>query len=248
LQRKRMIVVMGRPGLGKSWLDLLFVANTVVNGGKVVLYPLEMTLFETAMRLYTIFTQRIFGGEKVLKNFDLTQGHISTKKIRRFVSALEDKYAGQLLVADVGSIGDPYTVERIEAETEMNRPDVIWVDYITLMRAPRNDRDNESTAIKSLAEGIKGIAQRQDCVGGASAQVNRDAIKGNHQLPRLEHIMYGDAIGQAADQVIPINRNGNYLYYALVKNRHGPEFGRTRVRFFPNEGVIEESNEQEDDD
>ncbi len=229
-----------------SWLDLLFAANAVVAGAKVVLYPLEMTLYETAFRLYTIFTQRCFGPEKVLKNFDLSQGRITPKKIVRFLGALEDRYAGQLYVADVGSLADPYTVERIEAEAEMHKPDLVWVDYITLLKAPRQARDAEYTAIRTLSNGGKGIAQRQKCVTGFCAQVNREAIKGNIFLPGLEHISFGDSIGHDSDQVVTINRKGRYLYYALCKNRHGPEFGRTRVKFFPDEGVIvEEKSEDE---
>jgi hypothetical protein len=65
-------------------------------------------------------------------------------------------------------------------------------------------------------------------------------------LPRLEHIAYGDAIGQDADQVFSLNRKGAYLHYAVVKNRHGPEIGNTRLKFFPNEGLIEEVPDEED--
>lgn len=248
MQRQRMITVIGRPGLGKSWLDLLFVASAVKAGGKFILYPLEMTLYETAFRLYTIFTQTIFGGERVLKNFDLSSGTITPKKVIRLLHALEDKFEGQLYVADVGSMSDPYTPERIEAEVELLRPDGFWVDYITLMKVPKEMRDQEHAAIRQLSHGIKTAAQRQNCIGGCSAQVNRDALKQQAFIPRLENIAYGDSIGQDADQVISINRKGKYLFYGLVKNRHGPEFGRVRVKFFPNEGIIIEDKNQEDED
>src|SRR6202035_3589814 len=85
LQRQRMVTIIGRTGLGKSWLDLLFTACAVQYGAKVILYPLEMTLPETAFRLYTIFSQRMFGMERVFKNYDLSVGKVSKAKIMRFL-------------------------------------------------------------------------------------------------------------------------------------------------------------------
>lgn len=233
-----------------SWLDLLFVARGVIHGAKVILYPLEMTLEETALRLYTLMSCRMMGPSKALKNLDLANGRISTKKIKKFLDLMQDKYEGQLLVADIGTMSDPYTVERIEAEVEIYKPDLFWVDYITLMKAPGVGRDGgeDHTTVKALSNGIKQISVRHGVVGGASAQVNRDAIKGRAFLPRIEHIAYGDAIGQDSDHVLSINRKDSHLYYAMVKNRHGPEVRRTRVKFFVDEGIIEETKDQDDDD
>ncbi len=250
LQRGRMTVAIGRPGTGKSWLDLLFVASAVMSGGKIGLYPLEMTLEETAMRLYTIFSCRMFGAEKSIKNLDLANGRVSKAKIVRLMNKLEDKFPGQLYVADIGTMSDPYTIERIEAEQEIYQFDMFWVDYLTLMKAPGVGRDGgeDHTTVKALSNGIKQIAVRHNTVGGVSAQVSRLAISGRAFLPRLEHIAYGDSIGQDADHVVSLNRKGPHLYYGMVKNRHGPEIPKTRVKFMVNDGKIEEDEQQDDDD
>jgi replicative DNA helicase len=245
-----MIVVMGRPGLGKSWLDLLFVASAVLHGAKVGLYPLEMTLEETALRLYTIFSCKMFGANKALRNLDLANGRVSKARVVKLMNILEDRYEGQLFVADIGSMSDPYTVDRVEAEQEVYKFDLQWIDYLTLMKAPGIGRDGgeDHMTVKALSNGCKQIAVRHNTVVGVSAQVSREAIRGRHFLPRLEHIGYGDAIGQDADHVIPINRRGEYLYYGMTKNRHGPEIGKTRVQFAVNEGAIQETEDQDDDD
>jgi replicative DNA helicase len=251
LQKQRMITIIGRPGLGKSWLDLAFVANAVIYGGKFILYPLEMSLTETAFRLYTLFSQRMFGTRKAIKNYDLSTGKVTVAKMVRFFHALEDKFQGQLYVADVAKLGDPYTVERIEAEVDINKPDGIWVDYLTLLKPPSGDvaGDGGWGAVRQLSSGIAGIAHRRDVVGGVSAQVNREALKNvNVFLPRLEHIAYGDSIGQDTHQCISINRQGKYLYYALVKNRGGPEFGKTKVLFDVNGGVLTEVARQDEEE
>lgn len=250
LHRGRMTTVIGRSGTGKSWLNLLFVVSTVRTGGKVILYPLEMTLEETAFRLYTIFSQQVFGPSKVLKNLDLDRGVVTRAKCVKLFNLLEDKYAGSLYVADLGTMSTSYTVDRIDADLDVYRPDLFWVDYLTLMKAPgigRNGGEDHMT-VKALSNGIKQMALRHDCVGGCSAQVNRESIKGNAFLPRIEHISFGDSIGHDSDLVVSVNRQGQHLYYAGVKNRHGPEVSKTRCKFFCNEGLIEDDKEQDDDD
>lgn len=242
----RMIVVMARPGIGKSWLNLKFVVESVMFGGKALLYPLEMNLEETALRLYTMFSYHFNGADKAFKNLDLAQGKVSIRKLVKFMNLLEDRFEGQLHVADIGALGDPYTTERIDADVDLHRPNIFWVDYLTLMKQNRAKNENGADAIQRLAHGIKTTAGRYHCVGGCSAQVNRDAINSGVFLPRLEHIAYGDAIGQDADQVFSLNRKGAYLHYALVKNRHGPEITNTRLKFFPNDGLIEEVKDDED--
>lgn len=251
LQAGRMAVIIGRPGLGKSWLDLLFVASAVQYGAKCMLFPLEMTLEDTAHRLYTIFSQRIFGPTKAMKNLDLMHGRVSKAKFRKFLTMLEDRYNGQLLVADIGRMADPYTNERIDAEVEIHQPQMFWIDYITLMKSHvGRDGSEDHTTIKALSNGVKHTMVRHNAAGGFSAQVNRDALKVRSFLPRVEHIAYGDAIGQDASYVVSINRrqDNNYLYYSAVKNRHGPEVGKTKLKFFVDEGLIEETEQQEEDE
>lgn len=250
LMKQKLIITMARTGVGKSWINLVMLASAVQNGAKVGLYPLEMTVEETALRLYTIFSQRMFGPSKALKNLDLTLGRFTPKKVVRLMGILEDKYAGQLFLADVGSLRDSYTVDRIEADQELYKFDVQWVDYISLMRVPGARASDDWQNVRILSNGLKGIAQRHDSVMGASAQVNREAMRVRSIIPRLEHISYGDSIGHDADQVVSLGRKGQdpHLYYSLVKNRGGPEIGRTRVSFAVNEGSIEETAEQDDDD
>lgn len=245
---QQMIVIIGRSGIGKTWIDLLAVAHAVQHGSKFILYPLEMSLYETATRLYTLFSQQMFGADRVLKNFDLNNGSANTMKVKRFLSTLEERFTGQLLVADVGALADPYTIERIEAEVDIHKPDGFWVDYLTLLKPPggAGGGDDGWQAVRQLSSGIKNIAMRRNVVGGCSAQVNREAIRANVFLPRLEHIAYGDSIGQDADRVISLNRKGRYLYYSLVKNRHGAEFGSRKVRFDPDNGILKEMPREQD--
>lgn len=250
LQRGRLVVTMARPGIGKSWLNILFVASAVQHGAKVGLYPLEMTLEEVALRLYTVFSCKLYGADKAIRNLDLANGRVSKNKIAKLFGLLEDKYAGQLFVADIGSMNDSYTVERVEAEQELYKFDMLWIDYITLMKSPVMGKGGgeDHTTIKALSNGMKQCAIRQNCVVGVSSQVSRQAITGKALIPRLEHISYGDALGQDADHVISMNKRNLNLYYALVKNRHGPESGNVRCKFAVDMGSIEEDHEQDDED
>jgi replicative DNA helicase len=242
LQPQKMITIIGRTGMGKSWLDLLFVANAIIAGKKVILYPLEMTLAETAFRLYTIFSYYYFKNskiKKVFKNSDLSMGTVNVPRLVKFMGVLERKYRDQLLIADVSELNDPYTIERIDAEVGLHKPDMFWVDYLTLLKMP-SGKGEDWAAIRQLSNGIKSAAMRHNVVGGCSAQVNREAIRADVFLPRLEHIAFSDAIAHDSDQVFSVNKKDDYLYYSLVKNRGGKEIPATKVRFKVNRGLIEE--------
>lgn len=251
LAPQQMAVIIGRPSLGKSWLDLLFVANAVMYGKTVMLYPLEMTLYDTACRLYTLFSQAMFGPSQVLRNRELKAGQVNMRKVRDFLATLEDQLPGRIIIADMGELSDPYTAERIEAEVEVYKPDMFWVDYLTLMKPPPSSGvSGDWQSVRMLSNAIKGIAMRHNVVGGCSAQVNREALRVKTFLPRLEHVAYGDSIGQDADVVFSINRKSkNDLYYSVVKNRHGPEIGGDKgihVMFDVDRGLIFETNEDEE--
>lgn len=248
LHRQQMCTIIARTGVGKSWLNLLFVKSAVLQGKKVILYPLEMSLFETAARLYTLFSADIHGQQKVIKNFDIMSGKVDRRKIVRFMNTLEDRFPGQLYVADVGRLMDPYTNERIEAEVEAYQPDLFWVDYLTLLKVTSgNKNENEASGIRRLSKGIKMTATRRNVVGGCSAQVNREGIRaGAGLIPRLEHIAYGDSIGHDSDLVIAAAKKDSKLYYGLIKNRSGPEIERARLRTEFNRGVIREDSSDDD--
>lgn len=244
----RFITTLARTGVGKTFINLLFVREAVISGSTVMLFPLEMTLFETATRLYTLFSNRVNSG-KVLKNMDLQSGQISIKKVVRFLNMLEDHYAGQLYVADVGSIMDPMTVDRIRSEFELHKQvDIGWIDYIQLMRSTANRDARGDERIKELSNGCKGMAQNFDIVMGCSAQANREATRGGFLLPTADHVGLGDSIGQDSDQIVSLARKGKCLFYGVTKNRHGPQIGKTRLKFFPNEGLITEADMENQDD
>lgn len=243
LHKQQMCTIIARTGVGKSWLNLLFVKSAVMQGKKVILYPLEMSLFETAARLYTLFSSDMLGQAKVIKNFDIVSGKVDRKKILRFMNSLEDRFPGQLYVADVGRLMDPYTNERIEAEVEAYAPDLFWVDYLTLLKVPQGGAkgENEASGIRRLSNGIKMTATRRNVVGGCSAQVNREGIRaGAGLIPRLEHIAFGDSIGHDSDLVMAAAKDKGKIYYGLIKNRSGPEIEKTRLRTEFNRGVIAE--------
>lgn len=242
LQAGRLISVIARAGSYKTWLDLFFVAEAIMQEKKVILYPLEMTTFETMMRLYTIFSHKMFGGRNTFKNLDLSQGRINRKRFVQFLSVIEDKFNSQLLVADITKLDGEYTIERIEAEVEMHQPHMWWVDYLTLLRIPGRSADSsEWQGIKYLTRSLKGIASRTHTIGGTSAQVNREYIKSRAKLPRPEHISFGDSLAADADQVISLaKQNSNTILYGLPKNRHGPEIQQVVCKVDVNLGVIQE--------
>lgn len=245
LQPQRLIAIIARTSHAKSWLNLLFVVEAIRCGKKVILYPLEMSLEETAFRLYTIFSQKMYAGSRTLSNMDLSMGRVNKSKFLQLLSILEDNFAGKLMVADIGNSSEAYTLERIEADVEVYKPDLAWVDYLTLMKSPDKKAEGWQN-ISTLGKGLKGIAMRHQMVVGCSAQVSREHLKSRSLCPRLEHISFGDALGHDCDVVFSLHKQRDRLWYALVKNRGGPEIDRVACRLVLDQGIIEETQDDKE--
>lgn len=249
IHRKELVTVIGRTGKGKTWLSLFMLKSAVQLGHRVVLYPLEMGIEDTMYRLYTMFASDLVGSSVRLKNSDLVFGNASRKSFKEFLKIVNREYKGQLLVADISKTRFSYTPERVAADIELYRPDYVAIDYVTLMKRQGGGSSTDWQIIQEMTSSLKQMAMQYDVAVQINAQVNRSAIKGDTKifLPRPEHISFGDAISQDSGVIISMNREGDTLYYALVKNRHGREFGKTAVMFRVDEGQLIEAPDPEDE-
>lgn len=244
-----LITVIGRTGKGKSWLSCLFVRNGVSQGRKFILYPLEMGIEETMLRLYPMFAQDLaIRGIDTLRNSDLVKGTVDKRKFKEFLKAVNADFKGTLLVSDSTRMKSSYTIDKIAADVEKHRPAAVWIDYVTLLKRKGGGSSSDWQVISDMSSELKMLAAQYGIVVGINAQVNRSAIKNDRNifLPRPEHISFGDAIAANSNKIISMNREDDTLYYSLPKNRGGREFGKTPVRFQVDEGIMIEESLEED--
>lgn len=250
LQRRELVSIIGRTGRGKSWVGIKMIQAALNAGCKVLYYPLEMNLTAVMYRLHTFLAKDF--GFKNMRNRDLSRdvAKVDVNEYKELLKKCHKKFEGQLRILDIGSVKDGYTVDRVYNDCERERPDMVVVDYLTLLQLDGtfNVRTEDYVVVRQLSNGLKLISVNYDLCSIVVAQVNRAGeghASGSDLLPKLKHISFGDALGADSDKVISINKLEETMYYGLIKNRSGEEFGRTKIDFRVNEGILDEIKEGE---
>ena len=232
----QLIIVAGRPGIGKSTLALDWARNaTIRHGMPAAFFSLEMPSSELVMRVLS-------AEAKVPLNFirsgQLSDDHWATLARR----------AGEIGEAPIAVDDSPnMTMMEIRAKarrmsqqlaTDADRAagrgglKLIVVDYLQLMTASSGrktpDRRQE---VDEISRGLKLLAKELMCPVIAVAQLNREADKRADKVPQLSDLRESGSIENDADVVILVNRPDYYdkesprageADFIIAKHRNGP--------------------------
>ncbi|MFE9742916.1 DnaB-like helicase C-terminal domain-containing protein [Streptomyces sp. NPDC006477] len=227
-------VISARLGEGKTW-TLNRMATAALFGGFNVQYnALEMTRAEIAFRVHT-FASSVYGKE-VFKNMDLSQGrNFDMREYKEFLQGLSKSVKTWFRVADQtrGAI----TLSTMAAQCERNKPDISYLDYITLLE---NDNPDMRIGLTRMSAGIKQMAGRYGIPFVVAAQLNRNAA-GRRELSGPEDLAESDSIGRDADVVVTMKQmSKRVIAMKLAKHRHGRSGFVWYNKFLPNTGHFEE--------
>jgi replicative DNA helicase len=235
LHNGRLIVVGARLGHGKTWLLLRSAQEVIAYGGSVLFVSLEMTELEITLRMHSLLSRMI--GKNVFNPFDLQNGNVDLKLYEAFCESLKQTVQGSWSVLDASR--GRCSAYSISANIEKHKPDVVFIDYLTLMEMDGSSDDHR--AIAKLTRELKQTATSYGIPIVVASQLNRQAegIQGNAGASNLAR---SDAIGQDADHILMIKqlRNSQLRKASIAKNRHGADGGSFFVEFNPAEGLIKE--------
>lgn len=228
-----LIILAGRLGHGKSWVGQLFAATAVMGGYNTLWNAMEQTRSEVTMRIHSLLSGQT--GETVFANNLLMQGHgYDPKAYRAFLATLKRTIQGTMHVSDA-SRGKVSTTS-LAAQIERYNPHVVYIDYITLMKAATPDWQG----IAQISGELKEIAGKYKIPIIALAQLNREHGLGKEPAS-AEAIAQSDAIGQDADMVITLRQmSQSTMRMRLAKNRNGVGDVFWNVQFQPGKGIIKE--------
>ena len=170
LQPSTLVVVAGRPGMGKSALAMNIATHVAANCGPVAYFSLEMSPTEIAYR-WLAAQARI---DSMLLRTGLTngEGEDTTQTWAKLVEATSRLHQVPLH-ADEGS----RTVGDIRAKSRrLKRNDglaLVVVDYMQLMHTTGRSRENRQQEIAEISRNLKALAQELDVPVIAVSQLNR---------------------------------------------------------------------------
>ncbi|GIH08943.1 replicative DNA helicase [Rhizocola hellebori] len=223
LQAGQLIVVAGRPGLGKSTASMDFARHAAVRHNLAsAIFSLEMSKVEIVMRLLS-------AEARVPLNV-LRSGQLSDDDWTKLARRMGEISEAPIFVDDTPNMN--LMEIRAKARRLKQRHDLklIVVDYLQLMTSPKRTESRQQE-VADLSRGLKLLAKEVECPVIAVSQLNRGPEQRTDKRPQLSDLRESGSIEQDADVVILLHRDDYYdkesprageADFIVAKHRNGP--------------------------
>lgn len=241
----QMIVIAGRPGMGKSAIALDSAYHAATNGKKVLYLSLEMGADELIGRLYSQLSGVPFNKQK--------SGRITPIEYKSILEASSkvDAVADEtLFIDDVASIGPAGLRAKVRVMAANGGIDMVIVDYLQLMNSDGLFQNDKTNSVGYISTTLKQLSREINIPVIAVAQLNRSLENRADKRPVLSDLRDSGQIEQDADKVIFIYRDEvyndatefpNQMDLIVAKHRNGATGTATaywdRVAMKPRNGV-----------
>lgn len=237
-KKGELVVVAGRPGMGKTAVAINIADGLADNGNKVVLHELEMTKEAIGFRLISKNT--------MIKHRLIQNGKLEGRDFEKIVNEANRMSKRENLYLDCNPKQSLLTIRaRVMALKQSQGIDVLIIDYLGLMDI--NIKDTKANAVGELTRGLKLLAKELDINIIILCQLSRSVEQRNDKRPFLSDLRDSGSIEQDADVVIFTYRGSYYgeekteyrgehkyedLELIIAKNRSG-ESGIIKQVFYP---------------
>ena len=223
-QPGELIVVAGRPSMGKTALCLNFTDYVAIEGKQAVaFFSLEMSKEQ--------LVQRLLCSRARMNLRALRTGYFPQDKWSSLTRAAGKLHAAPIWIDDTPALSVlelKAKARRIRAETELS---MIVVDYLQLMRGSDSD-DSRQEEVSKITRSLKSLAKELAMPIVVLSQLSRaPEQRGPKGIPMLSDLRESGAIEQDADVVMfvyresfysPSEENKNKAIIKVAKQRNGP--------------------------
>ena len=219
LHKSDLIIVAGRPGMGKSALgtNMAFAAArrylrdlsegidaAKSAGAPALLFSLEMSADQLATR--------ILSEQSGITSENLRTGRISQAEFRELARAAGELESLPLYIDDTPGLTIAALRTRARRMKRQKNIGVVVVDYLQLLQGTgRNGAENRVQEISELSRGLKQLAKEIDVPVIALSQLSRQVEQREDKRPQLSDLRESGSIEQDADIVLFIYREDYYL-------------------------------------
>jgi replicative DNA helicase len=219
LQRSDLIIVAGRPGMGKTALATNIAYNVAkahraevqadgtmksVNGGIVGFFSCEMSAEQLATR---ILAEQTGISSSLIRRGGISQSEFD--KIRDYTIELQHL---PLYVDETGGLSISQLTARARRLKRQKGLDLIVVDYIQLLQGSgKRGNDNRVQEVTEITTSLKALAKELNIPVIALSQLSRQVESRDDKHPQLSDLRESGSIEQDADVVLFVYREEYYL-------------------------------------
>jgi replicative DNA helicase len=223
LQPGDLIIIAGRPSMGKTTLALNIAENAAI-GSKVptAIFSMEMPAQQLAFRMISSLGR--------VDQTHLRTGNFPDEDWSRINTAVQLMSEAPIYIDDTPSLSPGEIRARARRLQREHGLGLIVIDYLQLMQVPGN-KENRATEISEISRGLKALAKELSCPVIALSQLNRSVEQRTDKRPVMSDLRESGAIEQDADLILFIYREEVYNQdtprkgiadIAIAKQRNGP--------------------------
>ncbi len=222
LQNGDLVIVAGRPSMGKTTFSMNLAENVAMQNNPVAVFSMEMPGEQLVLRMISsigkIDAERIRTGKLQQEDWPSLNKAVSMLSQTQFF--IDDTPA--LMITDLRArarridkdIRDAQFKKAVEEgaenpEEKMTGLGLIVIDYLQLMRGSTNT-DNRVNEISEISRGLKAIAKELNVPVIALSQLSRNLEQRPDKRPKMADLRESGAIEQDADLIIFIYRDEVY--------------------------------------
>ena len=203
LQSGDLIIVAGRPSMGKTALALNIAEHVAVdNGLPVAIFSMEMSATQLAMRM--------LGSIARVDQHKMRTGRLNDKEWGDLSDAMGKLHETPIYIDEGGAL----TALEVRARArrlkrQYSKLGLIVIDYLQLMAATAQG-ENRATEISEISRSLKAMAKELDVPVVALSQLNRAVDQRPDRRPVMSDLRESGAIEQDADVIMFIYREVVY--------------------------------------
>ncbi len=232
LQHSDLIIVAGRPSMGKTTFAMNIAENVAIAAKRpVAVFSMEMPGDSLAMRMMSSLGS--------IDQHRVRTGKLEDDEWPRLTSAVNMLSQAPMFIDDTPALSPTEVRARARRlKREQGDLGLIVLDYLQLMQAP-GSAENRATEISAISRSLKALAKELDVPVVALSQLNRSLEQRTNKRPIMSDLRESGAIEQDADLIVFIYRDEVYnedssdkgiAEIIIGKQRNGP-IGTTKLTF-----------------
>ena len=218
LQSSDLVIVAGRPGMGKTALATNIAFNIAqayqsqmrpdgsletLNGGIVGFFSLEMSSEQLATR--------IIAEQSGVPSYKIRRGDITDLEFQRISEAARQMQSVPFYIDHTGGISIAQLTARARRLKRQRGLDMLVVDYLQLLSGSKSKGDNRVQELTEITTGLKALAKELNVPIMALSQLSRQVESRDDKRPQLSDLRESGSIEQDADVVMFVYREEYYL-------------------------------------
>lgn len=223
LQKGDLVIVAGRPSMGKTALAMNMAEHAAIKHKvPTAIFSMEMSAEQLAMRLISNLGR--------INQTKLRSGSLKDDDWPRMSSAVTILSEAPIFIDDSPGLNPSELRARARRLKREHGLGLVVVDYLQLMQVP-GTAENRATEISEISRGLKALAKELEVPVIALSQLNRSVEQRTDKRPVMSDLRESGAIEQDADVIAFIYREEQYdketrrkgiADIIIAKQRNGP--------------------------